>query len=423
MQNNRWAGTSVLPYGSGWGTSTPGGVASCMTWEPTNSSTMRDSRLPYRPASASISSGETQYFLKPNLNYERRIRGLITDATPVYPVTPHPHSKTHSTQTTPHSFNIEDSKWYGHRGPSRCDEFQTHRSNEPMVDWTCNCCPELHTTNATRRMQHDCQRCRHHHCCQQHQTDRTVTPRPPRIRKQVQFSQENNKGRVIEIVEDTHGNPVKMTVTRPSTAINRVYSSGPREINDGYYGPNEPRGERMWARRRYVQTEPETMQTTGCDAGDLRQIVADDVKRLMDVYQAGKADGNFHKGISQKWRSTVVNGRPEELEEVFVEEQRQRWNEDGCLMERPVRPGYSEHRDCHRNGVESRTAVSRFHGRSMTTCQAHGFHDVRRKFTNVKAEDESSQNERVKVQVECPANVDTVVNLRVRASDIDYQFR
>lgn len=410
---------SVLPYGPGWGANTPGGVASCMTWDTANGSAFRESRLPpYRPASASISSGETPYFLKPNLSYERRMRGLLLGDPPS---SPHPalagHAVNHSTQTPESSYR---------RGPSSrgCDarHRQAHRrcggddDDDQAETWaSCNRCSDV--VRATSATDYNCERCCHDDRRPHQRNHQHLTPRPPRIRKEVQFAQENNnynnynsnynntngnRGRVIEILEDRQGNPVKLTVTRPSTAINRPYSAA-RE--------NRDQNERWAARRRYVQTDdPEMTSTvTGCDAEDLKQIVADDVRRLMQVYQAGKADASFHKGrISPKWSS---NAKPERLEEVFVEEHRQnvttsgnRWPDDG-----PIRPGYPERRGCYGPALqESRTVVSRLHR-----------HGVRRDFPG----DVPSQNDKVKVQVECPANADTVVNLRVRASDVDYQFR
>lgn len=406
MQNNRWSGVSALPYGPGWGTNPPGGVASCMTWDVTPTLTKWEpSSGNYarpRSVSAALPAGASRYLLEPSLNYGER--PMFQDISADYPI--NVYSATQSNQN-PQSYN--DHLRHGPRGPSRAGS-QVRFCDEDLEVLTpaCSC-----SGRNQSRMGRNCDRC----SCRRYQDSCRQSPKPP-VTKFVQFAPENT-GRVVEIVEDGHGRPVAMSIAQPNTPSQMMR-------NRRGYG----------TQRQMTKTFPHTMANIvdeiGCEPDECRNAVTNDVRRLMNIYQAGKADANFHKGVSEKWRSAVVTAGPNGREEVLTETQEKEKTVAVRRIQRvkyPTKQAFGNEADNHqiycRNGYEPHGILTRSNGMTVMErqpCVAHGWKDSTDGRVRAWEADESSQPpNRVKLQIECPANVDTVVNVRVRP-DAEYRF-
>lgn len=408
MQNNRWSGMSALPYGPGWGTNPPGGVASCMTWdvtpkpikwEPSSGNYARS-----RPVSAANPAGAARYLLEPSLNYDDRL--TLRDTSGDYPIAM--HSTTQSTQT-PQS--CDDRLRHGPRGPSRYGA-QVRHCDEDLEVLTPACCCSGRNQSRTARK---CEACSY----RRYQNGGRQTPKPP-VTKFVQFSPENT-GRVVEIVEDARGRPVTMAISQQNTPIHG-------QMVRNRMGPGT---QRQWT-GTHPHTNAEIMDATGYEADDCRNAASDDVRRLMNIYQAGKADANFHKGVSEKWRSALVSAGPSGREEVLTETKEREKTVAVRRYQRgryPAKQTIGDEADYHqfygRNGYEPHRNLIRSNGMTVMErqpCVAHGWKDPIDGRVRAWEVDESSQPpNRVKLQIECPANVDTVVNVRVRP-DVDYRL-
>lgn len=364
-------------------------------WEPSSGNYARP-----RSVSATIPAGAARYLLEPSLNYGDG--QTVRDTSADYPIA------VYTSTQTPQGYY--DHPRHGPRGPSRCGTQIRHYEEDLDASTPVCSCSGRNQPRTARK----CEACSY----RRYQDGGRQTPKPP-VNKFVQFAPENT-GRVVEIFEDGHGRPVTMAISQQNTPIH-----GQTMRNRRGYGT-----QRQWT-GNYPHTNAEIVGPAVYEADDCRNSATDDVRRLMNIYQAGKADTNFHKGVSEKWRSAVVSAGPNGREEVMTETQEREKTVAVRRYQRGIRHpvkqtvgAEADNQIYYRNGYEPHRNVTRINGMTVLErqpCVAHGWKDPIDGRVRAWEVDESSQPQNcVKLQIECPANVGTVVNLRVQP-DVDYR--